>query len=72
MIVLLTGLVLQLSGFQPNVTQTPTAALAIRGLFAGIPFAMFLAGAVLLSRFRLDEREHARSRAELDGATRRP
>jgi GPH family glycoside/pentoside/hexuronide:cation symporter len=64
-IILLTGMVLQLSGFVPNVDQTPTAKLAISSLLAGVPFSMFLLGAALLSRVRLDSREHARIRAEL-------
>jgi Na+/melibiose symporter-like transporter len=64
-IILLTGLVLQLSGFVPNADQTPTAKLAISGLLAGVPFSMFLVGAALLSRFRLDSIEHARIREEL-------
>ena len=65
LIILLTGFVLQLSGFVPNAEQTSTAKLAISGLLAGVPFSMFLLGAVLLSRFRLDAREHARIREAL-------
>ena len=34
--------------------------LAISALLAGVPFSMFLVGAMLLSRFRLDSHEHAR------------
>ncbi len=64
-IILLTGFVLQHSGFVPNVEQTRTAKLAISGLLAGVPFSMFIVGAVLLSRFRLDSHEHARIREEL-------
>lgn len=65
-IILLTGFVLQLSGFRPNVDQTATAELAIRLLYAGAPFTMFLTGAWLFRRFRLDEREHARIRATIE------
>ncbi len=65
-IILVSGLTLQLSGFVPNVEQAPTVRLAISGLFAGLPFALFLVGAGLLGRFRLDQDEHARIRAELD------
>jgi len=65
MVILLTGFVLQLSGFVPNAEQTPTAKLAISGLLAGVPFSMFLTGAALLSRFRLDSREHAQIRQTL-------
>jgi GPH family glycoside/pentoside/hexuronide:cation symporter len=66
LIILVTGLALQLSGFEPNVDQGPAAELAIRGLFAGAPFTMFGLAAVLFGRFQLDHREHARIRAELD------
>jgi GPH family glycoside/pentoside/hexuronide:cation symporter len=65
-VILLTGWVLQLSGFEPNAEQTPTANLALRSLFAGLPFVCFLVGAALFSRFRLDRREHDRIRADLD------
>jgi Na+/melibiose symporter-like transporter len=58
-------MVLQLSGFQPNVEQTEGAKLAISGLYAGVPLVLFLAAAVVFRRFTLDQREHARIRSEL-------
>ena len=64
-IILVTSLVLQVSGFEPNVEQAPAVKLAISGLFAGGPFLLFLVGAYLLTRMRLDQREHARIQAEL-------
>jgi GPH family glycoside/pentoside/hexuronide:cation symporter len=64
--VLLVGLGLELSGFQPNQEQTATAAWTLRGLFAGAPFAAMLTGAVVLRRYALDAREHARIRAALE------
>jgi GPH family glycoside/pentoside/hexuronide:cation symporter len=67
--VFLVGLVLELSGFQPNQEQTATAAWAMRGLFAGVPLVAMLTGAFLLRRYALDAHEHARIRAAL-GATR--
>ncbi|UCE85979.1 MAG: MFS transporter [Deltaproteobacteria bacterium] len=66
LIILLTGVLLQVSGFEPNVEQGRAAELAIRGLFAGAPFAMFSLAAVVFGRFLLDHREHGRIRAELD------
>jgi GPH family glycoside/pentoside/hexuronide:cation symporter len=66
LVIVLTGWVLHVSGFQPNVEQTPVANLALRGLFAGLPFTAFLIGAWMFSRFRLDQREHERIRRELE------
>jgi GPH family glycoside/pentoside/hexuronide:cation symporter len=63
---MITGFVLQASGFEPNVEQTETAKLAMRSLFALFPLVCYAIGALLLSRFRLDRAEHARVRAELD------
>ena len=66
LIILLTGVLLQASGFEPNVDQGRAAELAIRGLFAGAPFTMFSLAAVVFGHFQLDHREHGRIRAELD------
>ena len=54
------GVALELSGFRPNVEQTAAAAWTISSLFAGAPLVMMLAGAFVLRRYSLDEREHAR------------
>jgi GPH family glycoside/pentoside/hexuronide:cation symporter len=61
-----TGLVLQFSGFEPNVEQTETAKLAIKSLFALFPLVSALCGALLLSRFALNREEHAELRAAID------
>jgi GPH family glycoside/pentoside/hexuronide:cation symporter len=61
-----TGLVLQLSGFEPNVEQTETAKLAIKSLFSLFPLTSALFGALLLSRFALNREEHAEIRAAID------
>ncbi len=66
LVILLVGAVLEFSGFRPNVDQTATADLALRGLYAGLPLTAFLTGAFLFRHFRLDQKEHARIRAELD------
>lgn len=66
LVILLVGVVLQFAGFEPNAEQGAAANLALRGLFAGLPLVSFVVGAVLFSRFSLDEREHRRIRRVLD------
>jgi len=61
-----TGLVLQFSGFEPNVEQTETAKLAIKSLFSLFPLTSALFGALLLSRFALNREEHAALREAID------
>ncbi len=63
--VALVGVALELSGFRPNAEQTAAAAWTMSGLFAGVPLVMLLAGALVLRRYTLDEREHGRIRARL-------
>jgi len=63
---MITGVVLQLVGFQPNAEQTETAKLAMRLLFAIFPLVCFGIGAVLMTRFSFNREEHARVRAEID------
>jgi GPH family glycoside/pentoside/hexuronide:cation symporter len=62
----LTGVTLQLVGFEPNVEQTETTLFAMRFLMGVFPFAAFAVGSLLFMRFGLTESEHARIRAELD------
>jgi Na+/melibiose symporter-like transporter len=64
--VLLAGLVLQSSGFDPNAAQPDSVRLALRIAAAGSPFLFHALAAAMLWRFRLGEREHAAIRAELD------
>jgi Na+/melibiose symporter-like transporter len=45
------GVVLSAAGFVPNVEQSAGSLLGIRILFAGLPCAGFLAGAVLFRRY---------------------
>lgn len=49
----LSGTVLSVSGFAPNVEQAPAALLGIRALFAGLPCLFYGVAAVLLSGFSL-------------------
>jgi GPH family glycoside/pentoside/hexuronide:cation symporter len=62
---MLTGYVLELSGFVPNEVQSDDVKLALRSLYGLYPFVCFLAGALLFSRFSLDEAEYARIREAL-------
>ncbi len=57
---LLTGFVLDLSGFEPNVDQGDGAKLAIRVLFSLVPAGCYFFGALIFARFSLDEAEHRR------------
>ncbi len=63
---MLTGFVLQFSGFVPNVDQNEQTQLAIRALFGLFPGSCYLIGTFLFARFSLNEEEHTRIRAELD------
>ncbi len=64
--ILLTSLVLQALGFVPNVEQTDQVKIGLRLLYGVLPLVMFIAAAIVLRGFDLDEQEHARIRAELD------
>jgi Na+/melibiose symporter-like transporter len=56
---LLTGLILQATGFAPNAEQPETARLAIILLYSLFPLGCYLVGAWLFSKFALDEKTHA-------------
>lgn len=56
---LLTGFILQASGFVPNATQAEPARLAMILLFSVFPMLCYLVGAWVFGRFRLDEAAHA-------------
>jgi Na+/melibiose symporter-like transporter len=53
-------------GFEPNVEQTAATKWTILLLYGALPAAAYAVGAYLLSRFTLNETEHAAVRAELD------
>ncbi|MDA1301710.1 MAG: MFS transporter [Proteobacteria bacterium] len=63
---MLTGFVLGLSGFVPNVEQTDGARLALLTLFAIFPLVCYLAAAVVFTRFGLNEKEYQDIRRELE------
>ena len=63
---LLTGFVLEFSGFVPNQEQTMTVKVAMVTLYGLFPLVCYVIGAYLFSRFSLDEAEHGKIRAALD------
>jgi GPH family glycoside/pentoside/hexuronide:cation symporter len=60
----LTGTMLALSGFEPNVEQGESALLGMRLLVSAWPFALHLAALVLVLRFSLDESAHRAARRQ--------
>ncbi len=56
---LLTGFILQATGFEPNVEQPPAARLAIILLYSVFPLICYLIGAWMFSKYSLDEKAHA-------------
>ena len=63
---MLTGFVLSASGFEPNVSQTETAKTALLTLYAIFPLVCYSIGALIFSRFSLNEAEYEKIRVELD------
>jgi GPH family glycoside/pentoside/hexuronide:cation symporter len=59
---LVTGLVLQYTGFEPNIEQTEQTQTAILALFALLPGICYVIGALLFFRFNFNEKEHAEIR----------
>jgi GPH family glycoside/pentoside/hexuronide:cation symporter len=59
---LITGLVLQLSGFVPNMEQSETTQFAMRAIFALLPGGCYLVGALLFVMFKFNEEEHGEVR----------
>ncbi len=68
--IMLTGFVLQFSGYEPNVPQSDSAILAIKSLYALFPFACYLIGSILFLRFSLNEKEHGVIRNDLESRRR--
>ncbi|MDA1206597.1 MAG: MFS transporter [Proteobacteria bacterium] len=64
--ILITGWVLELSGFMPNVEQTFTVQIAIVTLYGLSPLICYTIGTVLFSKFTLDALEHQRIKAVID------
>ena len=67
LVAMLTGILLQWAGFEPNVDQSEGTLTTIRVLYTVLPAVMISLGAlVFLFRFDLTEEAHARVRAALD------
>jgi glycoside/pentoside/hexuronide:cation symporter, GPH family len=64
--IIVTGIVLQLSGYEANVEQTETVQLAIKSLYALFPLTCYLIGSILFLRFAFNEQEHGDVRRALD------
>lgn len=60
------GIAMQWIGYVPNADQSPGTLRGLSALFAGIPSLALLVAITLLTRFRLDEAEHARVRRAID------
>ncbi len=56
----LVGVVLAISGFIPDKTQSPETLLAIRILIGPIPLAIFIAAILVIERYPLDEKSYLR------------
>ena len=64
--IMVTGVALQLSGFDPNAPQSEAVLLTLRSVFAAAPFFAYLTGALIFRRFAFNEPEYREVRAELD------
>ena len=62
----LTGFMLDFSGFVPNQEQALSTQVWIVGLYGLFPLICYAIGAILFSRFKLDETAYAEIRKQLD------
>lgn len=63
---MLTGFVLSMSGFTPNEEQTELTKLSILTLFAIFPLVCYVSGAIIFTRFTMNEDEYQKIRDALD------
>jgi GPH family glycoside/pentoside/hexuronide:cation symporter len=63
---LMTGFALEFSGFVPNQEQTMEVQLVMVGLYGLFPLVCYVVGALLFSRFKLDEKAYQKIRQDLD------
>jgi len=64
--VFIVGIMLQFSGFEPNVEQAEDTKYMIRAMLALMPAVFYIFGALLLFKFSFNEKEHSLVRIELD------
>ncbi len=69
-VIMLSGIVLSVIGFQPNVEQTQTVKIGLAGLQGLFPMICYLIGAYIFSKYKLTEAETARVREVLDARQR--
>jgi len=62
----LSGWVLQLSGYVPNVAQTAETLLAIRLFFGPVPMIILVLALPLLARYPITRQSHAELRKKLE------
>ena len=62
---LIAGLLLDSFGYKANTEQTETALTGLKMMISLIPFIMALICLVIVQRYRLDQRMHARIKAEI-------
>ncbi len=62
---LITGFALQATGFVPNVEQTELVKYTMLTLYGLLPLVCYLIGALLFTRFKLDEQIHAAIRSDV-------
>jgi GPH family glycoside/pentoside/hexuronide:cation symporter len=65
----LTGVVLDITGYVPNVTQGPDALLGIRLLLTLVPAALTVVGILVLTAYPIDRAFHGRMIEEIQGTT---
>ncbi len=63
---MLTGVVLSMSGFVPNAPQGPDTKLALLTLYAIFPLVCYVTGALIFTRFKLNEAMYQKIRESLD------
>jgi Na+/melibiose symporter-like transporter len=63
---LMTGFVLQIAGFIPNQDQTMEVKISMVSLYGLLPLICYTIGAILFSRFKLDEKAYSVIRKDLD------
>ena len=66
---LISGAVLQWTGYVPEAAQTPLALHGIRLLIGPVPALFFVAGILVLARYPIDRAAHAEIRARLEAAS---
>ncbi len=64
--VLMVGYVLQVTEFAPRVEQTETVKFAMLAMIGLFPLVCYTLGALVLSRFNLNQHEHSQIRSALD------